>query len=346
MVKSSAFEELRELKRQLDPSGTAVYIEEDRDVIYKEFEQEEIERTLLEQHKHQQAQSEENLDFLDDLSGPIQDETVEIEYYDGVVKSFVNISFEGFTGTISDEEYMEVRELIRQFSRAEKRDERMAALSSIGKYGEDTIEIIFRECRQFDLIKEEALKEVVQLLGRLSYRSLKGRLLIKGVLEHSTSTSHLRLAIMVSGILRDREVISSLTRHIYDKELYILCIDALFKIRDISSLPTMISAINKLDPSRKDLIDATVALSNQFAKFGPNAIKIVFSAYSNRENPAVRPVYIKGFRSFGEDAVPSLAELLQNETDNNRFSQICMTLGGLKTESALPLLTEALKTTG
>lgn len=341
-IKPSAFEKLRALKQELDPTGAAVYIEEDSDVIYKEFEQEEIKRELLEQHKHLQAQSEESLDFLDDLGGPVQDETVEIEYYDGVVKSVVNISFESFTGTISDEEYMEVRELLRQFARATKREERKTALRSIEKYGEDTIEIIFRECRQFDLVKTEALKEVVQLLGRLSYKSLKGRLLIKGVLEHSTSVSHLRLAIMVSGVLRDREVLNSLMHHIYDKELYILCMDALFKIRDMTSLPTIIDAINKLDPNRKDLIDASVALSNQFAKFGPNAIKVVFSAYSNCENRSVRPVYIKGFRSFGEDAVPNLADLIQNETDNNRFMQICMTLGGLKTESAVSVLTDAL----
>ena len=343
-IKQSAFEKLKALKQELDPTGTAVYIEEENDIIYKEFEQEEIKRTLLEQHKLQLEQSEENLDLLDDLGGPIQDETVEIEYYDGVVKAVVNISLESFTGTISDAEYMEVRELLRHFSRATNRNERTSVLQNIEKFGEDTIEIIFRECRQFDLVRAEVLKEIVHSLGRLAYKSLKGRLLIKGILEHSTSYSHLRLAIAVSGILRDREVVRSLEHHIYDKELYLLCLEALFKIRDITSLPVIINVINKLDPARKDLIDGSVELSTQFSKFGPNAINTVFNAYADCENRSVRPVYIKGFRSFGEDAVPNLTEYIRDENDINRFMQACMTLGGLKTPSAVSVLTEALKT--
>ncbi|MEK4231095.1 HEAT repeat domain-containing protein [Solibacillus sp. FSL H8-0538] len=343
-IKQSAFEKLNALKNQLDPTGTAVFMEEERDVVYNEFEQDDIKRLLLEQHKQLQEQSEENLDILDDLGGPIQDEAVEIEYYDGVVKAVVNISFETFTGTLSDAGYTDVRDLLRQFARATNQAARTNALQAIESYGEDAIEIILRECRQFDLVSEAAMKEMVQLVGRLAYRSLKGRLMTKGILEHSTSYSHLRLAIATAGVLRDREMVHSIERHIHDKELYLICLEALFKIRDISSLPIMIDAINKVDPTRKDLIDASIQLSQHFAKFGPNAIKTVFNAYADCENRAVRPVYIKGFRSFGENAVPSLAQSINEERDANRFMQICMTLGGLKTLSAVTVLTDALQT--
>lgn len=342
-IKESALQKLSLLKQQLDPTGTAVYIEEDDDVIYNEFDEQELKKLFTEQHEKLLAKEESELSFFDNLGGPENEDSIEVEYYDGVVKAVVDITFENILENVTEEQYLTVRNALRSFAQSPK-DERGKYIKEIEAIGENAVEVIFRESSQFALVSEETRKEIVQLVGRLCYRSLEGRLLIKGLLEHSSSSLHIRLAIEVAGILREKEAIDGILKHLKGEEYFVDALTALFKIRENSTLPIIIEAINGIDIKRKDIIDEAVKLSNYFAKFGPEAMGLIFEAYANCQNRSIRPVFIKGFRSFGDNAIPTLVQSLnKNELDSNRFMQVCMTLGGMKSSIAVCSLIEVLK---
>ena len=346
MIKQSDFDKLNALKTQLDPTGTQVYIEPDQEVIFRAHEAEDIKQMLLDQHQTSIAQSELALDMFDELGAPSVDESVEVEYYDGVVKAVVDISFDKAAQGVSDEQYLQIRDSLRVFAKTTNEAEQTQILQTIEGLGAGTLEVIFRECRQFDLVDQQARKKIVHVLGRLAYRNLHGRLLVKGILENSSSYSHLRLAIGVVGILNDREAVSSIERHLFDPSLFSVALNAILKIHDIRSLPTVIQVLNSIDVKDRNTIDEAFMQAANFVRFGPEAIVPLFDAYINCQNRPIRPIFMKGLRSFGHKMIPVLADaLLQDEgIETHRYMQICTTLGGLKTPAATQVLKNALVT--
>lgn len=339
-------EKLKGLRDQLDPQGLVPQYEEiDEDVVLIEAEREDLQKQLLAQHEQQQ-ELPVSVDIFDAFGGPQNDEVVEVSYFDGVVKAVIDISFGSLGKSVTEEQCLVVRNELRAFAKAANAEERKKRLADIAAIGPAAVEIIFRECRQFDLVEETVRAEVIKMMAQLAYRDLNARLFNKGILENSTSSSHTLLAIGVAGALRDDEAVYSLVRHLYVEEYFKVALDALLKIRNVASLESIIQGLERLDSSQKHLVDYAITQAPRFKKFGPQAIELIFNYYEQSQNRAIRKIYIDAICAFGEDAIPQLLKAIDTAKrahDLRRLSQICMTLGSLRTPASTAVLTSSLQ---
>ena len=345
-MKIDQLAKLKNLRQTLDPHNLVPEYEDQEDgVILVESEREAVHQQLLAQHEQKEAAPVE-MSIFEEFAGPVNDEVVEVTYFDGVVKAYVDISFDNMGKNITDEQCLAIRQSLRTFARTNNKYERQQYLRDISAIGPEAVEIIFRECRQFDLVTDEVRAEVIEVIASLAYRNLEARLLVKGILEHSATSSHTLLAIGVAGALRDDEMIYSLLKHMKNPEYFKVALDALLKIRNIDSLESIIQSLEELDGSQKHLVDYAILQAKRFKKFGVAAIDVIFHYYQEGKNRALRKVYIDAICSFGEDAIPKLLEAINKAKqihDLTRLSQICMTLGGLRTPASTAVLTSALQ---
>lgn len=345
-MKIDQLEKLKGLRQALDPNNLVPeYEEQEEGVILVEAERAEIQQQLLAQHEEKEG-APFDMGMFEDISGPQNDEVVEVSYFDGVVKAYVDISLDNIGKNITEDQCYSIRQSLRSFARADKKMERQQYLYEIAAIGPEAVEVIFRECRQFDLVTDEVRTEIVDTIARLAYRNLEARLLVKGILEHSSTSSHTLLAIGVAGALRDDETVYSLQKHLQNQEYYKITLDALLKIRNIASLEGIIQEIEKLEGGQKHLVDFTIKQAPRFKKFSTGAIDLIFHYYEEGKNRIVRKVYIDAICAFGEDAIPKLLEAIEKAKaahDLGRLSQICMTLGGLRTPASTAVLTSALQ---
>ncbi len=335
-VSVSVFEKLKDMKQ---------YLNDEHDE-FSSFTQEEEEKLLLE--LLQQAQSEDEskeIDdrFFDDITGPSQDtgneKLVEVEYMGRL--GYVDISFENLEEDMSDMEYKEILSALEIMAYSDDINKRKEAIRKVEAFGEKSIVVIFRECRKFDLSEERKRVELVNLLARLTVRSFRGRKIIKAVLEKASSSQHVSLAILGAGTIREREAVDGILEHMKEPDFFSISFEALLKIRDQKTVEPIINNINNLDVSRNDLRDQAIHLAPRFGDFGPDAVKPVFEAYINCQKKPLRPIFTLALRSFKEDAIPVLAAVLEDETNEDKLVPICMTLGSLK----MPFSTNLLKNT-
>lgn len=310
--------------------------------VFHENEDESIREELLKQAEMEEEEETIDDDFFTSLSGPSQEEgsekLVEIEYLGKV--AYVDISFETLDDDLKENEYYTIVEALEKMAYSDKLQIRKNAAKEVESHGDKAITVIFRECRKFDLTNVQKKNELVHLISRLAYRSYKGRKLIKAVLEKATINQHIALSILAAGAVREKEAVQSILKHMDNPEFFIIGLDALLRIRDKNSVEPIINLINKLDSSRNDLRDQAIVLVKRFSDFGPEAVKPVFDAYVHCDNKTVRPIFTIALRSFKEDAIPVLSEVLEKESDENKLVPICMTLGGLKIPFATNLLVE------
>ncbi|WP_214776086.1 hypothetical protein [Exiguobacterium sp. s37] len=310
---------------------------------FSEDEEESIRNELLQQAEKEDASEEIDDDFFTSLSGPSQsggnEKLVEVEYLGRI--GYVDISFESLDEDIAEEDARHIVDALETMAYESDSFKRKKAAKEVEAYGEKAVSIIFRECRKFDLTDEVKREEIIHLLSRLATRSLKGRKTIKAVLEKASSTQHLILAVMAAGSVREREAVKSILNHMSNPDFVPSGLEALIKIRDKESVASIINILSRLDASRSDLIDQVIQLAPRFSDFGPEAVKPVFDAYIQGENRAIRPFFTLALRSFKEDAVPVLAAVLEDETDEGKLMPICMTLGGLKLSYSTQLLVDA-----
>ncbi|MER1985363.1 MAG: HEAT repeat domain-containing protein [Solibacillus sp.] len=344
-MKLDQLEQLRNFRTVLDPQGLVPqYVEEDEDVVLVESEREALQKQLLAQHEQQQDLPQ-GVDIFG-FGGPQNDEVVTVSYFDGVVEMIVDISFDSLGKNITEEQCLFVRNELRAFAKGASSLERKKHLQNIAALGSPAVEMIFRECRQFDLVEESVRAEVIKVMAQLSYRDLQARLLNKGILQHSTSSSHTLLAIGVAGALRDEEAVGSLVDHLQHEEFFKVALDALLKIRHVPSLEQVIQGLEQLDVSQKHLVDYAITQAPRFKKFGPETVELIFRYYEDGKNRAVRKIYIDAICAYGDDAIPQLLKAIDNAKrlhDLGRLSQICMTLGNLRTPAATTVLTNALQ---
>ncbi|MGG3469001.1 hypothetical protein ABES02_16155 [Neobacillus pocheonensis] len=330
-------QKLNDLKKDL-PNETV----SEKDVFSDE-EDEQIRQELLKQAEQEEENGGIDDDFFTSLSGPSQEEgnekLVEIEYLGRI--GYVDISFENLDDDVDEKDYRIMLDALELMAYSNDVSKRKNASKEVEKFGEKAITVIFRECRKFDLSDENRKQELMHLLSRLTARSLKGRKIIKAVLEKANSNQHIALAILGAGAIREREAVNSILQHMKNPDFFVIGLNAIFSIRDKNSVEPLIAVINDLDVNRNDLIDQAIQLAPRFAYFGPEAVKSVFNAYLNGEKKPLRPIFTIALRSFKEDAIPVLTEVLEKETDDNRLIPICMTLGGLKMPFSTNLLREA-----
>jgi hypothetical protein len=311
--------------------------------VFSDEEDEQIRQELLKQAEKEEESEGIDDDFFSSLSGPSHEEgnekLVEIEYLGRI--GYVDISFENLDDDLDEKEYRVMLDALEIMAYSDDISKRKNALKEVEKFGEKAITVIFRECRKFDLSDENRKQELVHLLSRLTSRSLKGRKIIKAVLEKANSNQHIALAILGAGAIREREAVNSIFHHMKNPDFFGIGLNAIISIRDKNSVKPLIKVINDLDVNRNDLIDQAIQLAPRFADFGPEAVKFVFNAYLDGEKKPLRPIFTIALRSFKEDAIPVLTEVLEKETDENRLIPICMTLGSLKMPFATNILKEA-----
>jgi len=313
--------------------------------VFSEEEEEQIRQELLLQVEQEDDSEVIDDDFFTSLSGPTQEDgnekLVEVEYLGRI--GYVDISFENLDEDVSEKEYRQILDACEVMAYSDDPQKRKEASKDIEAFGERAITVIFRECRKYDLSLEQRRHELIHLLSRLTARSLKGRKIIKAVLEKANSSQHISLAILAAGAVREREAVEGILEHMLNPDFFVMGFEALLKIRDKHSVKPLIQRINDLDVNRNELIDQAISLSRRFSDFGPEAVKSVFEAYVNNQKKAIRPIFTFALRSFKEDAIPVLSEVLENETDENKLVPICMTLGGLQMPFSTNLLVEALR---
>lgn len=336
-ISASSFQKLNDMKKHL------VDHDAQENFVLNEDEEEKIRQELLQQAEREDESEEIDDDFFTSLSGPSQqdgnEKLVEVEYMGRI--GYVDISFEHLDEDINETEARTIVDSLELMAYSDDPAKRKEAAKEVEAYGEKAVSIIFRECRKFDLTEEQRKSEIVNLLGRLSVRSLRGRKIIKAVLEKANSSQHITLSILGAGTIREREAVGSILTHMSNPDFVAIGLESLIKIRDKQSVEPIIKIINNLDSNRNDIIDQVIQLAPRFADFGPEAVKPVFDAYIKGEKRAVRPVFTLALRSFKEDAVPVLSAVLEDESDEGKLMPICMTLGGLRMPYATKLLVDA-----
>lgn len=312
--------------------------------VFTEEEEEQIREELLRQVEKEDDSEGIDDDFFTSLSGPSQEDgnekLVEVEYLGRI--GYVDISFENLDEDVNEKEYRQILDACEVMAYSDDPQKRKEASKEIESFGERAITVIFRECRKFDISLDQRRQELIHLLSRLTARSLKGRKIIKAVLEKANSSQHIALAILAAGSVREHEAVRGILEHMLNPDFFVMGFEALLKIRDKSSVEPLIERINNLDVNRNDLIDQSITLAHRFSDFGPEAVKPVFEAYVNNQKKSIRPIFTFALRSFKEDAIPVLSEVLEKETDENKLVPICMTLGGLQMPFSTNLLVEAL----
>ncbi|WP_223702718.1 hypothetical protein [Sutcliffiella deserti] len=330
-------QKLNELKKELPKES----IKEKE--VFSDEENELIRKELLKQAEQEEESEGIDDDFFSSLSGPAHEEgnekLVEIEYLGRI--GYVDISFENLDYDLDEKDYTIILDALEIMAYSDDISKRKNATKEVEKFGDKAVTVIFRECRKFDLSDENRKHELVHLLSRLTARSLKGRKIIKAVLEKANSNQHISLAILGAGAIREREAVNSILQHMRNPEFFSMGLEAILSIRDKDSVNPLIKAINDVDVNRNDLIDKAIQLAPRFSDFGPEAVKYVFNAYLDGDKKPLRPIFTIALRSFKEDAIPVLTEVLEKETDENRLIPICMTLGGLRMSFATNLLKEA-----
>lgn len=315
-----------------------------------EHSETEIQNELLRQAQLEEDHSMISEDYFDSMTGPSSEDgsksMVGVEYSVGgeigQVYLYVNISFDDLVIDLPPEHYETVMENVEAIAFGDDVIKSREAAKEIEAVGEEAIAILFRECRKFDYNNIQKTNLIVHLLSRLTVRSLKGRSILKAILENSTSPQHIRLAIMVAGSIRDINAADVILEHAKDPVYMESAFEALMKIRAKRSIKPLIQLLKELDSDKKDLIDQAHRLARRFNEFGPDAIEEVYHAYLDCKHH-VRPIFTVALRSFQDEAIPFLVKVLETEKDEQAVIKIAKSLGDLKHQYATNALVEAFK---
>ncbi|MFF2912081.1 HEAT repeat domain-containing protein [Paenibacillus sp. NPDC057934] len=309
--------------------------------VLSKREEEELKAEILRQIEKEEEEEEFNLDvyssavLLDGNEG-----IVEVEYYGSV--GYVDIAFTSLDENISEAEYQRMLKAIESIAFDTNELQWREAVKEIESFGERAVMILFSECRKFNLSNEKQSTMIVQLLNRLTNRSLKGRRIIKGILEYANIQQHVKLAILAAGTIRDYEAVQGLLSRMVDPDYFTFAFQALLNLAPKDQLTAVLEGMNKLDMRRADLIEFAFIHAREFVKFGPQAVKTIFTMYTTLENKQLGRVYIRAIQSFKEDAIPYLREVFTDVKDENMLFVVCKTLGSLHMQSSTQILLNAL----
>ncbi|AIQ20653.1 hypothetical protein H70357_31165 [Paenibacillus sp. FSL H7-0357] len=337
-MSDEVLDKLNSLKKEISPSEE--YREKN---VLSDKEEEELKEEILKQIEIEEQENE--AEFLDFMTGPSSlnenKGVVEVEYYGNL--GYVDISFESLDENITESEYQTILQAIENIAYQTNGELWKESVRIIESFGERSIIILFRECRKFDLSDDKIKSLIIQLLNRLTNRSLKGRRIIKAILEKATIRQHINFAILVAGSIRDQESVSGLLKRMSDPEYFKGSLDALLNIAKKESIPDIFNEINNLDLRRTDLIEHAIKNAYRFSEFGTSAVKVIFELYIKNEKYPLGPIYTTALRSFQEDAIPMLKKVLNETDDDNLLIPICQTLGSLRMTHSTNVLVQALE---
>ncbi len=301
--------------------------EDDENDIRSELERQALSR-----------KDEVNADFLF-RDGDREDDLVEVTVVDGYPAP-VSITFEQLA--ISEENYEKLLSNLEIIALDKNRKKVEAACEQVEQFGEDAVEVIFREADLFDLGQPELKATVTRLVGRLTRRSLKGRETLLGILKGSNVEQYLKIAIMAAGEIRMLESIPDILKHARSRETMEPAFEALMNMRSSRSVMPMVEIITNLDATDTQLLDFMRRVSRRFDVFTADNVQPIFEIYMNCEMAHVRALLGNIVNAFGNDAVPYLLEVLHKTEVPDKQVKACITLGRMQTPYTTNALLEAL----
>lgn len=301
------------------------------------YDEKKIEEVLMEQAK--QLDDEQEFDLFEDLGGP---EVVGEETKKRVTSSRGGVMHVDVTFSELPSKLKPFLKDIETIANSDNEQAIQLAMKNIEQAGVEAVGLIFREVRMF-YRKPEKRALLAELLSRLTLLNLKGRIMIKGVIEHATNRQHLELAIRTAGLIQEREVIPHILKHAEDPELFPYCFESLLEMRDPSVVQPLINLINRIDPAQTEVIEKSIYIARQFSLLDAAVIKELFDALISCNLRQIRPIYTTGIRSFKQEAIPILMEIIEKESDPYCIRRACQLLGGIRKPIVAQKLNEALK---
>ncbi|MEK4439116.1 HEAT repeat domain-containing protein [Paenibacillus sp. FSL K6-2862] len=335
-MSGDTLEKLKQLKLD-NPNQT-----QDEKQVMNEEEEQALREEILRQIDEEQENDEINLDlFSTSVSLDGSESIVEVDYYGRI--GYVDISFESLDEDITELEYQEIIQAIETVSYKNDENVWRQSIKTIERFGDRAIVILFRECRKFDLSDEKRISMIIQLLNRLTNRSLKGRRTIKAILENANIQQHVKFALLAAGSIRDKEAVDGIIHRLEDPEYFKYALDALFKLAPKDKIEKIMKTISEIDLRRTDLIEYAIIQAHQFVQFGPQSVRTIFDLYLKNDKKQLQPIYSRALQAFKEDAIPMLREVLYETKDDKILVSICKTLGSLRMTHSTNILLDALE---
>ncbi|MDF0728893.1 hypothetical protein PY093_19970 [Cytobacillus sp. S13-E01] len=316
-------------------------------------DEKEIREELNKQKASFKPRNEESFDELELLlSGNIpkskeesQEKEVSYQGVDGGVIGYVNVEAFKPDPSLTNKDNTIIIENIEIMSKSNDRSEILEAANRIEKIGDKAIEIVFREAYMFDFKdKEERIRldVLVQLCSRLTVLSLKGRILILGILQYAKNEQHIELAIRVAGLVHEKQSAALILRHAKNPNLFISALDSFLKMGNTDAVIDLLKILD-LIVLPKSMIGEVISLARDFYKVSSSIIPHIFDRYVHTSNRQYRPIYSSAIKSFNTTAIPSLIKIIEEDSAIDRIREAAKLLGGIKEPIAVEKLRLAYK---
>ncbi|SOC37088.1 HEAT repeat domain-containing protein [Ureibacillus acetophenoni] len=341
----------QKIVKQLGGSTSPKYIDENgtENNSGMEIDVLKLKRALVEQAEAIRKESDDNI--LGDIFVEIEPETEtnnssKLMYQHPDVGGIeVIVDIDQLIPDMSDELIEKVVNLIKDMADTNNQKKSLDAYVALKNLGNsDTLNvlyIIFRKSVLFDF-SHYTRDLLVTLVANLCAYNLKGRALLKGILNQSTVEKHVELALRSAGQIRAKEVlpeIFSIAKNEEKNHLIIICLEAIVNIRDTEAAIQFLPIISNLPDGNNRLIGQAIKVAKHFEVFEDSFIEHVYNELIQCKKRYLRPIYSEGLKSFGVRAIPILAEFMKSSDDHFHIRQCSKIIGGIKS----PIASEQLR---
>ncbi|MFD2446600.1 HEAT repeat domain-containing protein [Bacillus sp. CGMCC 1.16607] len=274
-----------------------------------------------------------------------QEKEVSYQGVDGGYIGYVNVEAFKPDPSLTNNDNAIIIENIEIMSKSNDRSEILKSANKIENIGDKAIEIVFREAYMFDFKdKEERMKleALVQLCSRLTVLSLKGRILILGILQYAKNEQHIELAIRVAGFVHEKEATALILRHAKNPNLFIPSLDSFLNMGNTEAVIDLLKVLDLL-VLPKSMLGDVILQARDFYKVSSSIIPHLFDRYVHTSNRQNRPIYSTAIKSFNTTAIPSLIEIIETESELERIREAAKLLGGIREPIAVEKLRVAYK---
>ncbi|WP_078544822.1 HEAT repeat domain-containing protein [Litchfieldia alkalitelluris] len=314
-------------------------------------DEKELREVLTKQKSQLKPKEEESFDEFEFLLAgntpkskeESQEKEVSYQGVDGGYIGFVNVEAFKPDPSLTNKDNEIIIENIDIMSKSNERTEILEAANNIEGIGDKAIEIVFREAYMFDFKDKEErfkLEALVQLCSRLTVLSLKGRILIIGILQYAKNEQHIELAIRVAGQVHEKEATASILGHAKNPNLFISVLDSLLKMGDTAAVIDLLKVLDVITLP-KAILEEVIMLAREFYKVSDSIIPHLFDRYVHTNNRAYRPIFSQAIKSFNTTAVPSLVDIIEKDLSPERIREASKLLGGIREPIAVDKLRTA-----
>ncbi len=133
-------------------------------------------------------------------------------------------------------------------------------------------------------------------LQQLNRLSLKGRILLLGILQYASNEEHIELAMRVAGQVKERDAVPSILQHAQNPSLFVPAFKAMIQLGDGDA---MIKLLNMMDGMKlpKAILEENIMTSKDLYRVGDSIIPLLFEKYTNPKIRVYRPIYANGIHS-------------------------------------------------